>query len=52
MDLYFGMLVKIEAGQEWDYFSPVTTHAMYPKHVGLWFSIIVNRQQTNESLAL
>jgi hypothetical protein len=52
MVLYFGMLVKLEAGQEWVYFCPMTTHAMYPKHFGLRFCIIINRLQTNESVAL
>jgi hypothetical protein len=52
MILYFGILVKLEAGQGWDYFCPITRHAMYPKHFGLRFCVIINRFQTNESVAL
>jgi hypothetical protein len=52
MILYFVALVKLEAGQEWDYFCPMTTHAMYPKLVGLRFCVIINRLLTNEPVAL
>jgi len=52
MVLYFGMFVKLEAGQEWDYFCLMKAHAMQPKHVGIRFYIIFNRLQTNESVVL